>query len=104
MFLLQRILHAIPRYIKALHSYLLSFIKRAQPLVDVETQQKDAEAIFSQQWDAGEIEGWGEKTVKTDLPSGDGVWCSACESSACPSFNVSDGLIRPENVLKANCI
>ena len=73
---------SLVRYIKALHSYLLSFTKRAQPLVDVDTQQKETEAQFSVQWEAGEIEGWEETKVKPAANgegNGEGIWCSACE-------------------------
>ena len=38
------------RYIKALHTYLLSFTKRAQPLVDIESQQREAEALYKTQF------------------------------------------------------
>lgn len=71
------------RYIKALHSYLLSFTKRAQPLVDVDTQQKEAEAQFSAQWEANEIEGWEEpqpKAASNGEGNGEGIWCAACKS------------------------
>lgn len=74
--------YVLQRYIKALHSYLLSFTKRAQPLVDVDTQQKEAEVQFNQQWESGEIEGWVELKGK-EAASGEsdeqGIWCSACE-------------------------
>lgn len=66
------------RYIKALHTYLLSFTKRAQPLVDTESQQREAEAIFNQQWDSGLIEGWEDAAPKT-TGEGPGIWCSACK-------------------------
>lgn len=66
------------RYIKALHTYLLSFTKRAQPLVDIESQQHEAEAIFSKQWDDGLIEGWEDAVPKT-TGEGPGIWCSACQ-------------------------
>ena len=67
------------RYIKALHTYLLSFIKRAQPLVDIESQQREAETIFNQQWEAGLIEGWEEAVFKQSAENGTGIWCAACK-------------------------
>lgn len=71
---------SINSYIKALHSYLLSFTKRAQPLVDIETQQKEAEGIFNRQWEAGEIEGWEEVRSKAaNSEGGEGIWCAACK-------------------------
>ncbi|GJE84243.1 RNA splicing factor PRP9 [Phanerochaete sordida] len=65
-------------YIKSLHSYLLSFAKRAQPLVDIESQLREAEAQFSLQWDTGLIEGWEETAPKQPTEAG-GIWCAACQ-------------------------
>ena len=68
------------RYIKSLHAYLLSFTKRAQPLVDIETLQREAEEVFTRQWEAGEIEGWEEiRHNKSTDGEGEGIWCAACE-------------------------
>ncbi|KZT13015.1 uncharacterized protein LAESUDRAFT_690087 [Laetiporus sulphureus 93-53] len=70
-------------YIKALHAYLISFIKRAQPLVDIESQQREAEAEFVKKWEAGEIEGWEEERPSKPAANGDGngegIWCAACQ-------------------------
>ncbi|OCH92146.1 RNA splicing factor PRP9 [Obba rivulosa] len=73
-------------YIRSLHTYLLSFMKRAQPLVDVESQQREAEAEFARRWDAGEIDGWEDiKRGKAAAANGDakgseaGIWCAACQ-------------------------
>ncbi|PSS35421.1 hypothetical protein PHLCEN_2v1576 [Hermanssonia centrifuga] len=69
-------------YIKALHTYLVSFSKRAQPLVDVTSQQREAETMFNKKWEAGEIEGWEEirqKAVAQAEGNGEGIWCSACQ-------------------------
>ena len=92
------------RYIKALHSYLLSFIKRAQPLVDIESQQREAEAQFNQQWDAGLIEGWEDSASKQPAENATGIWCSACESrfEATAYCEFISYLYRSEDVLEAN--
>ncbi|KAH9939987.1 RNA splicing factor PRP9 [Amylocystis lapponica] len=70
-------------YIKALHGYLISFTKRAQPLVDVESRQREAETAFLKQWEAGEIEGWEEsrqgKAATNGNGTGEGIWCAACQ-------------------------
>jgi splicing factor 3A subunit 3 len=79
----QRHSYLLFRYIKNLHTYLLSFVKRMQPLVDVETRQREAEVAFNSQWEAGEIEGWEESNPAKALANGNGavgIWCSACES------------------------
>ncbi|KAH8094818.1 RNA splicing factor PRP9 [Cristinia sonorae] len=65
-------------YVKSLHTYLTSFIKRAQPLLDVETQQRDAEAEFDKKWEAGETGDWAE-VRQASAPSGEGIWCAACQ-------------------------
>jgi splicing factor 3A subunit 3 len=71
-------------YIEALHSYLLSFTKRIQPLEDIETKQQIIQAEFEQKWAAGEIEGWGESAEKIS-PQGEagteGIWCAACQKN-----------------------
>lgn len=56
-------------------------MKRAQPLVDVEAQQKEAEAEFDKQWEAGELGDWEEaRQPSGSTASGEGIWCAACES------------------------
>lgn len=66
-----------------MHSYVLSFTKRAQPLVDIETLQREAEEQFDRQWEAGEIEGWEDTRQSKQAADGEGegIWCAACEWS-----------------------
>lgn len=67
------------RYIRALHAYLISFTKRSQPLIDVESQQREAEAHFNTYWELDESNDWEEAQVKApENGSGDGIWCAAC--------------------------
>ncbi|KZT72566.1 hypothetical protein DAEQUDRAFT_749309 [Daedalea quercina L-15889] len=68
-------------YIRALHTYLVSFTKRAQPLVDVESQQKEAEVQFASKWDADEISGWEDERPNKHSTNGngEGIWCAACQ-------------------------
>jgi len=71
-------------YIKNLHTYLLSFTKRTQPLADVETGQQEAEAEFYTKWEGGEIVDWEESSGKTQAVSNGaagGIWCSACQKN-----------------------
>ncbi|CAL1701188.1 unnamed protein product [Somion occarium] len=68
-------------YITALHAYLMSFTRRAQPLVDVESQQREAETIFSKQWEAGEIEGWNDIKQEKPTENGESIWCAACQKA-----------------------
>uniref|UniRef100_A0A8H7Y0P1 U1-type domain-containing protein n=1 Tax=Psilocybe cubensis TaxID=181762 RepID=A0A8H7Y0P1_PSICU len=69
-------------YIKNLHSYLLSFTKRTQPLVDIDTRQRDAASEFDQKWEEHEIPGWEVASESKSLTNGNentGIWCSACQ-------------------------
>ncbi|KAG6878602.1 hypothetical protein C0993_003057 [Termitomyces sp. T159_Od127] len=68
-------------YIQNLHTYLLSFTKRTQPLVDVDIQQQEAEADFNKRWEAQEITEWEEKRLQasTNGNGSAGIWCAACQ-------------------------
>ncbi|TFY67881.1 hypothetical protein EVG20_g3784 [Dentipellis fragilis] len=69
-------------YILSLHTYLMSFMRRTQPLVDVQSQQQEAETDFNTRWEAGEIQGWDEVSQKTQANGNgatEGIWCSACQ-------------------------
>ncbi|KAG5728505.1 Splicing factor 3A subunit 3 [Termitomyces sp. T112] len=68
-------------YIQNLYTYLLSFAKRTQPLVDVDTQQQEAEADFNKLWEARELSGWEENKsqVSANGNGSAGIWCAACQ-------------------------
>lgn len=68
-------------YIKALHGYLASFLRRSQPLVDYESQRAEQEADFEKKWETGETDGWEDNASSKAEPNDnqDGIWCSACE-------------------------
>jgi len=90
-------------YIKTLHSYLLSFAKRTQPLVDVDAQHQKAEAEFNEKWDAGGIPGWEESTnskTQTNSNSTTGIWCSACQKNYAKQ-TVYDAHLSSKKHLKA---
>jgi splicing factor 3A subunit 3 len=67
-----------------LHDYLLSFVKRTQPLVDIQTKHQEAEVEFYQKWDDGDFVDWDENKSAKRLANADGagqgMWCSACQS------------------------
>lgn len=78
----------LPRYIKNLHTYLLSFAKKTMPLVDIESQQREAAEEFEKKWEDGEIKGWEENAPKVPAngQGSEGIWCGACKylsSSRC---------------------
>ncbi|PPQ77424.1 hypothetical protein CVT25_011006 [Psilocybe cyanescens] len=69
-------------YIKNLHSYLLSFTKKTQPLVDVDTRQRNAALEIDKKWEAHELPGWEDASEFKSQANGDknaGIWCSACQ-------------------------
>ncbi|KAJ7178925.1 hypothetical protein C8R46DRAFT_1071897 [Mycena filopes] len=70
-------------YIKNLHAYLLSFAKRTMPLVDIESQQREAADDFEKKWEEGEIKGWEENAPKAPANGKEstGIWCSACQKN-----------------------
>lgn len=71
------------RYIKNLHTYLLSFMKRTLPLVDVDTLMADATSEFETQWEDGKVAGWVDATVAKPAANGHGaaagIWCASCK-------------------------
>ena len=70
------------RYIGALHTYLTSFVRRTQPLLDIDSKQTATVEEFDLKWDAGELEIWTDDGQKAP-PDGsvEGIWCTACEFS-----------------------
>ncbi|KAF5358965.1 hypothetical protein D9758_004788 [Tetrapyrgos nigripes] len=68
-------------YIKNLHTYLLSFSNRTQPLVDIDTEQAEARLEFQKKWEAGELKDWEDASANGEngaSANGAGIWCSAC--------------------------
>ncbi|KAF8165493.1 hypothetical protein B0H34DRAFT_241401 [Crassisporium funariophilum] len=69
-------------YIRNLHAYLLSFTKKTQPLVDVETRQRESSNDFDRKWEAHEIPGWedpSDSKVQANGNGSSGIWCGACQ-------------------------
>ena len=97
-------------YIKDLHSYLLSFTKKTQPLEDVETRQRKTAIEFETKWEANEILGWEDPSESKKQGNGTetgGVWCSACEFLSLPLSSlamVPMHAFRPKAVFKADCV
>ena len=60
-------------------------MKRSQPLVDVESQQREAEEQFNKTWESGNMDEWQDSRY-SQVASGEngengenGIWCSACK-------------------------
>lgn len=61
----------------------MSFLKRTQPLVDIDTQQQEIEADFNKRWETQEISDW-EENISQASANGNGlagIWCAACTYS-----------------------
>jgi len=62
---------------------LVSFVKRAQPLVDFESREKEVIVEFETQWEEGKILGWDDAPNVKSQPNGssnsEGIWCSSCQ-------------------------
>jgi splicing factor 3A subunit 3 len=67
-------------YISALLAYLLSFVRRARPLEDVESNRAASEVEFIEQWDGGKLTQWFDNTdgSPSDKPT-ESIWCAACQ-------------------------
>ncbi|KAI0321996.1 hypothetical protein OF83DRAFT_1050217 [Amylostereum chailletii] len=66
-------------YIRSLHTYLLSFLRRTQPLVDIDSRQRDAETAFGNLWETGDIHEWLESSKTQEGNNTEGIWCPACQ-------------------------
>jgi len=86
-------------YLLALHTYLLSFTKRTQPLQDTEQIQKESEAEFDSLWEENKIEGW-DFAKEKPKEEGDGIWCSACHKLYSKQ-TVYDAHLKSKKHLKA---
>jgi len=67
-----------PSYLSGLYSYLLSFTKRTQPLVDVDAAQIQVEEEFNRLWEEGKIDGWTSGPQTNGSGAVEGIWCPAC--------------------------
>jgi splicing factor 3A subunit 3 len=77
-----------PRYIGVLHAYLTSFVRRTQPLLDIESKQTATIEEFDKKWEADELDGWTDGGQKAQVDgSGEGIWCTACKYSPSSSHS-----------------
>lgn len=72
-------------YIKDLYDYLVSFVKRTQPLIDIEGQLNAASSEFDKKWEAKELSEWENHTDSKPSVNGEaaGIWCAACMHFTC---------------------
>lgn len=81
-------------YLSSVHAYLDGFLRRTQPLRDIDTISQRVEETFGPAWDNGKIEGWSRfgpvalsstnstttntNQASTSTASEQGIWCDAC--------------------------
>jgi splicing factor 3A subunit 3 len=71
------------QYLKALQSYLESFMRRTKPLENLDRLFANFDKEFEDLWAKDEVPGW-EKEVANSASAnggaqGEGIWCSACK-------------------------
>jgi len=91
------------RYIGALHTYLTSFMRRTQPLVDIDSKETAAIEEFEKKWEANELEGWTDASPKAQADgSEEGIWCTACKYSIVSLRVLFYPFARPKDVLQTD--
>lgn len=81
-------------------------MKRSQPLVDVESQQREAEQQFNKAWEEpGLVKEW-QDSKQAKAPTGEngesgGIWCAACKylTRMLSPTRLHAPIRRPEDVL-----
>ncbi|TXT12875.1 hypothetical protein VHUM_01276 [Vanrija humicola] len=69
-------------YVQTLYNYLVSFFRRALPLINVQKKLDASEASFESAWAADEVPGWSEGKSggkKAEANGGAGIWCPYCQ-------------------------
>ncbi len=75
-------------YAESLREYLISFVKRTQPLVDGAEFEATTNAAFEEQWSAGSVPGWGADSSKAAADE-DGIDLGPFETAAALGEQVS---------------
>lgn len=84
---------AYRNYLIDLRKYLDSFLRKTQPLANVDQTAAKATSLFEEEWEEGKVEGWqqqglevfggaqgkGKAAATAPAPAeGEGIWCAAC--------------------------
>ncbi|KAE8228372.1 hypothetical protein CF326_g6700 [Tilletia indica] len=78
---------AYREYLQSLQSYLLTFLRKTQPLLDVDALERRIQEEIESAWEKGEARGWedrGEtlfgkgKAKASAEASSEAIWCEAC--------------------------
>ncbi|KAL9933727.1 hypothetical protein V8E36_007385 [Tilletia maclaganii] len=76
-------------YLQGLRTYLLQFLRKTQPLLDVDALERRIERESEQAWEKGEARGWedreasiyggkGKAKASNAESAAEGIWCEAC--------------------------
>lgn len=85
-------------YLDELMHYLVSFVERIKPLLDLNSEYEEVKKIFEAQWEANEFPGWGKEAGSAMAHSGAHLDLSAFTS---PDELASLGLDRLKSALMA---
>ena len=71
-------------YVGELASYLEDFVRRTQPLEDLDKIFSNIAAVFEREWERDGVPGWGPETstgpaAPVTEGTGAGIWCSDCQ-------------------------
>ena len=102
-------------YLVDLRRYLDGFLRKTQPLADVDVLSSKAVSEFDEAWERGQVLGWEEqgaevfggasgqgkgKAAAPSTPEGEGIWCAACRRSYSKQ-TVYDAHLKSPKHLKA---
>ncbi|CBQ71404.1 related to RNA splicing factor PRP9 [Sporisorium reilianum SRZ2] len=101
-------------YLVELRRYLDGFLRKTQPLADVDVLSAQAVSEFDAAWEKGEVQGWEEKGAEVfggasggqgkgkavAAAEGEGIWCAACRRFYSKQ-TVYDAHLRSPKHLKA---
>lgn len=101
-------------YIAGLRQYLSNFLRKTQPLSNVDEIEARALATFDLDWDQGKLVGWqdqgefifsgnkgkGKAKANSGDQNGEGIWCEACRRSYSKQ-TVYDAHLKSPKHLKA---
>lgn len=94
------------KYLNSLKAYLIGYLRKIQPLDDIDELVQDIEVDFETQWGSGTVEGWADRgqafassssnaaekngpsiavapkqEQQRPPPGEDGLWCDACQKT-----------------------
>ncbi|KAK0532568.1 Pre-mRNA-splicing factor sap61 [Tilletia horrida] len=103
---------AYREYLQGLQAYLLGFLRKTQPLLDVDAIERRIQEESEEAWEKGTARGWedrgeslygkGKGKGKANAePAGEGIWCEACARSFAKSTVYEAHLKAPKHAKAA---